>query len=116
MPVRRVKPDVGHGVLVGVNQLSPDVGAFARKVPDSPVLDGQQTGGFRSDPEIGLIVFKQIDNAVAGQAGRVVFVENGELNSVKPHQTVERSKPETAVVRLDDGDDFAVRQAVFRAP
>ena len=94
----------------------PALPGFSFKVFDRPVLDDGQAGRFRSDPKIAPAVLEQKNNPVAVQSRRVHLVENGETTPVKPHQAVQRAEPEITVVRLGDGDDFAVGQAFLGVP
>src|SRR5579862_3777445 len=69
-----------------------------------------------SNPKIRMAVFEQTDNPIVAQAGRVVFIENGEVNPVKTHQAVKGSQPKVAIPGLGYGNDRAPRESLLRPP
>ena len=113
-PVRRAKPDDARFIFIGVNDFADRAAGF--KIFHLAVLDRTEAGGFRADPQIRPAVFKQKNDAVARQAGRVVDVEAREGVAVEADKAVERAEPEVAVARLRERDDGTLRQAVGGAP
>ena len=75
------------------------------KILDFVVMHQRHTRRVRSDPKIRVTVFKQVNNPVAVQIGRIVFIENGKMISVKTHQAVERSKPKIPRPGLNHRND-----------
>jgi len=90
---------------------APEVKTF-----DFPILYQGHTRRVRSDPQIRVTVFKQINDPVTVQARRVVLVENGETVSVKTHQTVECAEPEITIPGLNHGDDGVFRKPLLAGP
>ena len=113
-PVLRAKPDRTRFILVGINDFAGRATVF--KIVHHAVLNRAQPGIVRADPQIRAAVLEKENNAVARQPRRVVDVEGRDGIPIETHKTVERAKPEVAVVRLGKGEDGALRQAVRRAP
>ena len=116
MRIRRVKPHCAGGIFANGSQFAFLTGAPNFKISDFSILYQSHTRCIGPDPKIGVTVFKQINNPVAVQTGRVVFVENGEMISIKTHQAIERSNPKVAVLGLDHRDDFIAGKAFLAGP
>src|SRR5437868_6250815 len=69
-----------------------------------------------ANPEITAPICQQYPNVIGQQLRRILFIENGKLDSVKSRQTFFRGDPDIAVSSLRNPVDGILRQAVFGQP
>ena len=90
---------------------APDVKTF-----NDSILHQHQPGRIRSDPKIRVTVFKQVNDPVAVQTRRIVFIEYGEMISIKTHQAIECSEPKISIPGLNHRNDHIPRQPFLAGP
>jgi hypothetical protein len=69
-----------------------------------------------ANPQTALAIFDQEANVVTLERGRIFFVEDGEVQTVKTRETFLCSDPEITILGLDDGLHGVLWQSVFREP
>ncbi len=108
-----VKPNCAIGIFTSRHQTSfaatsPDVQAL-----DLPAFNKNYSGSFGSDPEIGLAVLEEKNDAATTQPRSLALVEHSKSQAIEPNQTIQRPQPEITLVRLSNRNYRVLRQPIF---
>src|SRR5687768_13537040 len=70
----------------------------------------------RADPQSAVSVLLKEADVVALEGGRVLFIEDSEVQTVKTDESLLRSNPKIAILRLHDRLNRVLRQSIFSRP
>src|SRR5262249_30075926 len=81
-----------------------------------PMMIPRDDTHFGSRPKIAVRILIKTGEAIAAEAGRIAFIEDGEAHAIKARQPIQCGDPEIAFRRLVNCGDDVLRQPGFRRP